>query len=316
MDDLSLAKALVERLSSKDLRLLSEHIHQRTGPATQEAAAATSKHNVEVGLFEASRFPLAIEFAESNAASFNRALTIARSAPHFSERLEGKKRWFAAAWHEEDYGSASELADALSGIRNRRVSVSGKELDWTEVFAFVHCAKDRAQSYRPNQHCFGAGRNSPNPWGCVQARMEWTEWAQWFSFGRFEKGGLFSGRQLTWVFDKKKIRHELERNTFPMKCCPHLQQRLMVEVLRCFPDRIEVIQGGDWKYHESYTEVPGAYKIVEKQKFDGYESTHEFYAVGVRPNGLRVFRQVLAEALKASGMDEPGIAALLNEAET
>jgi hypothetical protein len=216
MDDLSLAKILIGRLSANDLAELEVHIQSLSASRDQVTAHETLR--AEEIPFNPANFSLSIEFAESSAAGFGRALTIAKTAQHFSSWVEGKKRWYAAAWHVEDYAVAATLADALSGIRNRRVSAQGKPTDWSDTFAFVGCAKERSSAYRPSHFCFGGDQNRPNLWGCVQARLDWTEWQRWFQFGRFEKKGIFSGQKIVWIFDKDRIRHELERAGSKLKC--------------------------------------------------------------------------------------------------
>jgi len=85
-----------------------------------------------------------------------------------------------------------KLAGLLSGLKNKKCYLDGEELDWDTLFGFVWCAGEREKAYRPIEYCFGKASKQLNPWGCIQAHMDWTEWANWFSYGRFEKQGSAS----------------------------------------------------------------------------------------------------------------------------
>lgn len=237
----------------------------------------------------------AIEFPESTAANFPRALTAAKKAPKFETCLRGKKNWYLAHWPEESFEQVSHLANELSGIRNRRYYHNGSEAPWDEVFSFIWCAEQRTSAYRPIEYCFGKDENQLNPWGCKQIRFDWTEWARWFSYGQFKKSGVFKSNH-TWVFDKNRIRHEVMTNVHPYRMCPHLRVDLIEAVLNAMPDEVEISPTTGWKYSRAYDEVPGSIKIVEVEKSSGFEFKSEYYADGVRPLGVTVLRQILSTA--------------------
>jgi hypothetical protein len=243
-----------------------------------------------------------IEFCESTSADFPAALRIAQTSPFFASSLRNKKTWYMAAWPREAFEEAIKLAELLSGLRNRRCYSDGSEVEWDELFGFVWCAEQRTRAYRPTEYCFGKDENRLNPWGCKQARLEWNEWARWFSYGRFERAGIL--RTIVWVFDKARIRHELMTNLHRFRFCPHIRPKLIDAVLLALPDRVEVTNKGPWKYGQSHEEVPGSIKIVEKTKSDGFEFTNEFYADGVRPKGLGQIEEILRRAFLEAGITD------------
>jgi hypothetical protein len=194
------------------------------------------------------------------------------------------------------------LVEALSGMRNRRVYFDGVEKQWDEVFGFAWCAAQRATAYRPVEYCFGKEENRINPWGCKQAQMDWTGWAGWFSYGRWEKVG-FIGKKVQWRFDKERIRHELATNLFRFRFCPYLRKELAEAVLRHLPDTVLPESDANWQYNRQYEEVPGAIKVVEEERSDGFLYKNEFWSDGVRPKGLRVLADILSKALADIGGD-------------
>lgn len=245
----------------------------------------------------------AIEFSESTAANFPKALELAKKAPKFETCVRGKKTWYLAHWPEQSFVEVAQLADLLSGIRNRRYYDNGSEVPWDEVFAFVWCAEQRGAAYKPVEYCFGKDENQINPWGCKQVRFEWTEWARWFSYGQFKKTGLLKSTY-TWVFDKERIRHEVMTNLHHYQRCPHLRIHLVDAVLKSIPDEIEISSSAGWKYSRAYEEVPGSLKVVEIDNSSGYEYKTEYFADGVRPIGLSVLRQVLTKAFSEAQVSD------------
>ncbi len=212
---------------------------------------------------------LAIEFAESTAASFPKALEVAKATEGFQSCQKNKKTWHLAVYRSGDLREALPLVESLSGIRNRRLYIDGQEKPWDEVFGFAWCAAQRAAAYRPAEYCYGKDENRLNPWGCKQARMDWTEWANWFCYGQWEKTGFLS-KTVQWRFDKERIRHELSTNLFRFRFCPHLQAKLSDAVLGQLPDIVFPESDPNWGYHRQYEQVPGAIKVVEKESSGGF----------------------------------------------
>jgi len=245
----------------------------------------------------------AIEFCESTSASFPSALKFAQTASSFSSCLRNKKTWYLASWPVDAFEDVVRMADLLSGIRNKRCYLNGQELEWGELFGFVWCAAERSKAYRRAEYCFGKADNHLNPWGCTQARMDWTEWASWFSYGRFEKQGLLRASYV-WVFDKDRIKHELMTNLHRVRYCPHLRMRLVEAVLRSIPDRVQITDNGPWKYNRAYEETPGSIKIVEVEKSNGMDFRQEYFADGVRPRGIHILSDILKRAFAEAGITE------------
>lgn len=245
----------------------------------------------------------AIEFCESTAASFPTALEYARSAPSFASTVRGKRNWYFASWPEQEFEKAAKLAELLGGMRIRKAYHQGKEIGWDELFGFAPCAGERSEAYKPVEYCFGKNENRVNPWGCKQARMDWTEWSRWFSYGEFRSVGT-SKDSYVWVFDKERIRHELTTNLHRFRYCPHLRRNLLGAVLRALPAQVEVTADSPWKHDHVFEEVPGSLKIVEVKHSGNFEYTTEYYADGVRPKGLGILEEVLRKAFAEAGVTD------------
>ncbi len=133
--------------------------------------------------------------------------------------------------------------------------------------------------------------------------MDWTEWASWFSYGRFEKQGLLRASYV-WVFDKDRIKHELMTNLHRVRYCPHLRMRLVEAVLRSIPERVQITENGPWKYSRGSEETPGSIKVVEVEKSNGMEFRQEYFADGVRPRGIHILSEILKSAFAEAGVTD------------
>jgi hypothetical protein len=309
MDDTELIKTLLTRLDRKALAEIRSHLDscyatsgQVDGPSMDEAES-----------FDLTGMKLAIEFCESSAANFSRALSIAKTAPSFSTRVDRKKAWYLAGWPTNDFLAAVPLVQALAGIRNKRCFVDNSEVDWSDALGFSNCAADKVRAYRPDQYCFGGENHQAiNPWGCMHAKLDWSDWSRWFCYGHFTEEGNWS-KSIVWNFDKKRIRHELEKNLFKVRLCPHLKPNFVEAVLLALPDKVYMRDHGDWKYHRNYEMVPGSVKVIEKRGDSGLEFTEEYYADGITPFGHGALKKILESAFQECGMSNAVISGILKD---
>lgn len=265
------------------------------------ASLETSEKDIQVKV-DIPKSGIAIEFAESTAANFPKAFEIASKLPGFNKYQKGKKTWHLVVYPNVEIHEALPLASALSGIRNRKIYLNGEEKSWDEIFGFVWCASQRNTAFRPEEYCFGVDDNRINPWGCKQSRMDWSDWADWFCYGRWERIGML-GNKYQWIFDKDRIKHELSTQLFRMRYCPYLDTKLAERVLYYLPDKIVIDSDPNWEYHANYSEVPGALKIIKKEKQADFTFSSEFWADGVKPKGLHVLAEILLKAFKDIGLD-------------
>lgn len=250
--------------------------------------------------FDIPKTGIAIEFADSSAASFASALDLAKATNGYQTCQKLKKTWHLAVFPSDSLTVALPLASALGSIRNKKAFLNGEENSWNEIFGFAHCAAQRVSAYRPVEYCFGKDENRINPWGCKQAHMNWTDWADWFSYGAWEKSGVL-GSKVVWRFDKERIQHELATKLYRFRFCPHMIPNLAQAVLRHLPDTVAPDKDKDWSFNHQYEEIPGAIKVIEKEGGDGYTYTNEYWSDGVRPKGLKKLSDILTKALAEVG---------------
>ena len=97
-----------------------------------------------------------------------------------------------------------------------------------------------------------------------------------------------------------------------MPSLSHLNANLPEAVLRHLPDVVVPGADNNWDFHQIYEEVPGAIKVVQKKRSDGFTYSNEFWADGVRPKGHRALTDILTKAFRQVGSDSELIKTLTN----
>jgi hypothetical protein len=136
--------------------------------------------------------------------------------------------------------------------------------------------------------------------------MDWTTWADWFSYGKFQKKDLF-------VFDKERIRHQLQTNLYPCRFCPAMRTQFVAKVIELFPDKVKVGHKTGWNYKKGYEETATSIRITAKIVEDGMVYKDTFWAVGVEPNGMTVVYDILKKALAETGVKDVTIKTLTSK---
>ncbi|OQY07230.1 MAG: hypothetical protein B6I22_03535 [Desulfobacteraceae bacterium 4572_123] len=241
---------------------------------------------------------------------FARVIQEQQKAPFNSTCIKGKKKWYLAAWPKEDIFQAQKLIENIRAINKRKVYVDGVESRWDEVFGFFWCAGERNSARRPMEYCFGPDEKRLNIWGCKQAMMEWTKWSDWFGYGTFKNTGLVN-KQVCFVFDKKRIRHELEINLLKYRFCPYLRFNLIEAVLKELPDEVTPTDNGPWIYKRDYNDSPGSIRVKVKTADGKYAYTDDYYSSGVAPKSVVIGVDILKKAFKSCGYNIDEVKGLL-----
>lgn len=226
---------------------------------------------------------ITIEFPYSSAQTFEFAVECAKKFPTFKQYGEDKKAIYRVTFQPFEMESAIELVEHLKGWR-RTVYVDGEKVTWDSVFSFSWCYEKKKASFKPEFYCFGYENEYEfNVWGCIQARLPFTENSQWFCWGSYlnNKGD--------WKFDKERIRHELQKTLYPYRFCPALQHGLVEDVLNALPDVVNPNRDKNWKFVERWGDesMPGL--VVTINRFGIQEKVT---MKGVCPSGQGALKEM------------------------
>lgn len=236
---------------------------------------------------------LRIEFAESSAATFSQALSLARTYATFSERDDERKKVYAVDFSYAQREGAAELVVFLKGWRNRWVYVDGEQKQWAEVFEFSGCFDALRRAYRPEFHCFQGGfANDVYPFGCALSNLSLiTPTTGWLQSGTFDHESVFH-------FDKQRMRRILEQNLFRVRFCPALDLGRAVRILDAFPDRVDLKSDRRWEADViEKSSVPSAAALVlTMQVSHGYYQRAKAYGVKAasRQGAIAILAEIAA----------------------
>lgn len=235
---------------------------------------------------------ITIEFSYSSSQSFDFAVESAKKFPTFRQFGEGKKAIYRISFDPSKMDSAIELIEHLKGWRKRTVYVDGQKVPWDSVFAFSWCYERKKASFKPELYCFGYENNYEfNVWGCIQARLPFTENAEWFTWGQWlsNKGD--------WKFDKERIKHELQKTLYPYRFCPALQPTLIQEVLNALPNEVNPNKDKNWKFVESWGTESPAGLVATVNRF-GFEEKVVMKGVSPTGEGLKIILEQISKRVK------------------
>jgi hypothetical protein len=240
---------------------------------------------------------ITIEFAESLAASFNKAVELAASAGNYQKRTRKGTQWHIVSWRPRQVAPAVDMARTLADIGSKRVILNGEEKPWNDVFGFIECMTRRDRAFSKTEYCFGMDEFRPNIWGCKQLGMDWTEWGEWLCYGHFSA-------EDTFVFDKNRIRLELESKLAGTRLCPHLKLQFIKAALSLMPAEAKLAAKGPWRYKECADNAPGAVKVtIEDDLTSITGDKRQAFVSGVAPRDRKIAGQIIQQALKKLSVD-------------
>jgi len=257
------------------------------------ATLTTIENNKEfqsdVTILETESIPksgITIEFGYSSSSNYDLAKYEAEMFPSLRVFGEGKKTTYRININNFDIDKTINLVKYIKGWKSSKIFIDGERTTWDDVYAFLWCYEKRASSYKPELYCYGYENNYDlNIWGCLQARLPFTDYAPWSEWGKWlDKNG-------TWQFDKERIKHELQVALYKYRFCPAIQLDLIEDVLMALPDQVNPKKNNNWKFVESWGDdgIPNGLVIVTTR----FGFKDKVIMKGVAPNGVGAIQDIL-----------------------
>jgi hypothetical protein len=217
--------------------------------------------------------PVEITFGYSTSANYQKAVDICKNIPSYTESGEGKNLQHKIILPITEVELLTNLFELVGSWKTSQMLINGHACTKKDLTYYgVGCFRSKKKAYKPEQYCFGESEYEANIWGCKRLNMPINEWGGgWLSYGSFNKSGV-------WVFDKNRIKHEIELAIKENELCPVLDRQRILETLDKIPETINPKTDKNWKYQTSYEEIDGDYKEV---------------AVGIKPVIKKINKYVL-----------------------
>lgn len=233
---------------------------------------------------------IVVAFAGIASDALQIALREAASASKTGQYETTTTAWHYAVWPTAEIRLAARCALAAAALANHIVYVDGKQQNWDETFGFCRCALARMGADSSDGYCFGCDDEFLNIWGCRQARMDWSDSADWFTLGSFEGSDGFA-------FDKNAIWNMLQANLAKVQHCPFLDTARMKVALENLPDRIKA--RGRWRFREAQGDAKNAQTRTVNESIQGSVFSYETLVDGVAPSGDYDALRLISRTTKA-----------------
>jgi len=216
-----------------------------------------------------------IAFGKSASPNYVKAVEICEKLPTYEFTGEGKQVRHTVTLPVTEVDLITNLFDLVGSWKSSQMLIDGHAATKKDLtYGGLGCYQERQKAYKPRQYCFGEKGRSVNIWGCKRLDMPITEYGDdWLGYGTFDNAGA-------WVFDKARIRHELEKGLKENGACPVLDKRRVLETLEKMPQKVNPKRNPAWEYITRNKIVQGKYQEA---------------AVGIKPVLQEVGAYVLGE---------------------
>lgn len=233
----------------------------------------TEADQVSKAVFASGIATVQITFGNSTSAGYSKAVAICEKLPSYEVTGEGKQVRHKITLPLTEVELIANIFDLVGSWKSSQMLINGQAASKKNLTYYgVGCYRNRQKAFKPEAFCYGERQFEANIWGCKKLGMPIYEWGGgWLDYGQFDSDGV-------WVFDKDRIRHELEVALKENELCPAIDRVRVLETLENLPDIIDPKTDQNWKYRTSYEEVNGKYKEV---------------AVGIRPILKKINRYVV-----------------------
>ncbi|MDY6904108.1 MAG: zinc ribbon domain-containing protein [Thermodesulfobacteriota bacterium] len=204
-----------------------------------------------------------ITFGKSTSANYAKAVAICENLPTYTVSGDGNQIQHAVTLPVTEIDLIVNLFDLVGSWKSSKMLINGQAATKKDLtYGGLGCFQGRQKAYDPAQYCYGESAWDCNIWGCKRLNMPISSFGGgWLDYGRFDQSG-------TWMFDKNRIRHELEAGLKENDWCPVLDKRRVLETFEKLPDGVNPKRDPRWDYQTRYQKVDGRYQDV---------------AVGIRP---------------------------------
>lgn len=232
-------------------------IHEGTKFCSQCGDPVTDDDKVLIVFEKTNIANVEITFGQSSSPNFAKAVEICKNIPSYEISGKGKQIQHKITLPITEVGLLINVYDMVGSWKSSQMLIAGHPATKKDLtYHGVGCYRNRQKAYKPDQFCFGEKEYEANIWGCKKLNMPINQWGGgWIDYGKFNKSGV-------WLFDKGKIKHELEIALNEYELCPALDKNHVFETLEKLPNSINPKKDSNWKYRTTYEEVNGNFEKV------------------------------------------------------
>ena len=222
-----------------------------------------------------------ISFGKSTSKKRNEAISFIEKQDSFEKIEEKNDVIYSAFFDIEDIENLYTMLDYTSGWKSQKIELNGKPIHSTKLRNSLWCYKEKMQSGKSLDYCrTNEWDGSINKFGCKNFYFNELEQNSWREYGYVDT------QNGEWVFDKEKIKKEIDKQFEQLSICPIFKPEKILKLFKSVPGRVNPKTDASWSFVDNnfntWTWKNGSWKTEydwDKEKFPGYSMM-----VGVEKN--------------------------------
>jgi hypothetical protein len=222
-----------------------------------------------------------ISFGKSTSKKRDEAISFIEKQDTFEKTEEKNDVIYSAFFDIEDIENLYTMLDYTSGWKSQKIELDGKPIHSTKLRNSLWCYKEKIQSGKSLDYCrTNEWDGSINKFGCKNFYFNELEQNSWREYGYIDT------QKGEWIFDKEKIKKEIDRQFEQLNICPIFKPEKILKLFENIPDRVNPKTDTSWSFVDNnfntWTWKNGNWKTQydwDEEKFPGYSMM-----VGVEKN--------------------------------
>ena len=185
-----------------------------------------------------------ISFGRSSSKKRQEAIEFISNQTSFIKDGDGVDAHYSAEFSTSDIYSLFKMLDLTSGWKSQRIEINSEEVHSTKLRNSLWCYRQKCEEKAGREWCMISeyNENKSNPFNCRQIQFHQFESGNWDDFGYIDSDNG------DWVFDKQRIKEELESNIIRLNYCPLLESDKILKVADELPERLNPKINLDWAF--------------------------------------------------------------------
>lgn len=173
---------------------------------------------------------ISVSFGKSTSDNYQKAVILAKSAPHYYEQMDDGKILHQAIYSSQcnEYLNFVLLYELVKNWKSSFVMINGDLIDRKIVGNLNYCYGDRCRSGNPD-FCYGASYMTENPFGCHRLQISACN-NPWWSYYKHVGN--------RWVLDKTSMLQRINSYANIYNVCPMFNYEKIISVLNQLPNSL------------------------------------------------------------------------------
>jgi len=184
-----------------------------------------------------------ISFGKSISKKREEAIAFMKKQPTFQQFKKKNEDIYSATFDVSDIENLYTILDFTSGWKSQKIEVDGIILKSTNLRDSLYCFRQKERGKKSMDYCL------TNEWDGKKNKYQCRN----FSFRELDDDfwdnyGYIDTQKEEWIFDKKAIQEEAERQIDKLSLCPLFNECQILSLIKKIPDTINPKTNNKWGF--------------------------------------------------------------------